>query len=209
VNELKLELPGNMRAAEGPHGLSLIGEAGEITDVCKLLRALCKLPSGSVRSMGGWTLLVVDHPPQIAHPKCVAYSAKEWAVAAGVLVDVAVGRNISPLNFGDVGFGPRSNPDIGVSLCGVVRYDWQSPSMDSHHFDVPENAWPEVKDVFAQKNQSVVLRMENLSSWIADVISLTTGEVVKSQYATANSLQDMLNLLRWRGDGGGIARSPA
>jgi hypothetical protein len=194
MSEDQIQVAESVRTVEGPRGLRLIGEANEIQDACNALRLLAELPAGSVRLIDGWQLDVTAELPRLSHERCVAYSAKEWAVAAGVFMDAVCGRNASPLDFGDVGFGPRSSPDIGISLIGAVRYDWQGPSSRRAEISVP-SLWPRVRTRFELSGYSALLRMATASSWTADLISLESGEILQSEYTSDESLEGLVTRL--------------
>lgn len=194
MNDNQVQAPESLRIVEGPRGLRLIGEASEIRDLCDMLRLLSESPAGSAQVIDGWQLHVTTELPTLSHDKCVAYSAKEWAVAAGVFMDSVCGRNASPLDFGDVGFGPRSSPDIGISLVGAVRYDWRGPSSRRADISVP-SLWPQVRARFELSGHSALLRMATASSWTADLISLESGEILQSEITSDESLEGLVERL--------------
>ena len=201
VDLIEWSIPSGIRLAEGPKGLRLLGESGDLLDAFDELRfLLCGSGpretlddrAGTAVRAGDWDLYVKGDLTVVPNPHRVSYSGKEWATAMSICRDVACGRILSPADFHQVGLAPAHIPDIGVSVTGVTRYDWAFPNYPE--INVPE-AWTGVRKNLDAKGQTVLLRHTSLRAWEARQVDLASGEISKLPIETAATLEALVDLL--------------
>jgi hypothetical protein len=193
----ELQLPESVGTVRGPHGLRLVGDATELVDAIDKMRVLERLPENGVVALREWKLMVSSQV-EPADENTVLFSSKEWRVILGVLSDIPSGGYGSPLDFGDVGYGERRYPDIGVSVLGITRYDLRGRPGSTPTVPVPDS-WEDARTVLARRGFSCLfrLRLDNLVSgekhysWVADRVSLETGDLVNRDFLTGTSIDGM------------------
>jgi hypothetical protein len=186
-----LQLPEGVRAVSGPKGLRLLGKAIPLIETCTRLREIGELRDGDFATVDNWYLHVSSTEPEERHRGTITYSSEAWRVAAGVLIEVPSGGYRSPLDFGDVRFCERSEPDIGVSLLGVTRYDLGRHPSRAVELREPDNLVA-VEEAYAEKGMGVLLRRDDLidiASWTIDLVSLATGEIMDERHAVGMSME--------------------
>jgi hypothetical protein len=128
----------------------------------------------------------------------VVYWDEAWGVATSILRDSVCGELSSPFDFGDVGYTDRAIPDIGVSLLGFPLEN-QTLHRRLDRKIVPPERWPELRDGLAASGEGVTFSLgykgedsDREIVWLANLVSLTTGEKVEPHIASGPSTESVV-----------------